>query len=73
MAGVDDVVDVGVDGVAAGRPLQGRRLQQPSPSHAPDVILIKHLLLESRVDDCGDAQLFRRGTFSVRPIYTVAI
>ena len=42
------------------------------PSHAPDVVLIKHLWLESTVDDCGDAQLFVVALFQLG-LYTVDI
>ena len=40
--GADEAGDVFSHTVASLQ-VQGRRLQQPSPSHAPDVILIKHL------------------------------
>jgi len=76
MVGVDDVVTIDV---TAGTLLRGIGLNSlhhlapcgfDSPLPLPDVV-IKHVQLESRVDDRGNAQLFVCHTLSVRPIYSL--
>jgi len=69
LAGVDDVVGVNVDGVTAGT---GASASAAFTIARPDVVLIKHLWLESRVDYCGDAQLFVVSLFQLG-LYTVDI